>query len=65
MLTNSHIQNIIISYIVFQVLIQELHLNGAPACPLMLIRVILEDVVHLLEGAALGFGNKEVGPDTG
>jgi len=55
----------IISYMVFQMFIQELNLDGTPACPLVLVRVILEDVVHLFESAALGLRNEEIGPDTG
>lgn len=31
----------------------------------MLVRVVLEEMVHLLEGAALGLGDEEIGPNTG
>lgn len=44
---------------------QQLRLNGIPARPLMLIRVILENMVHLLERAAFRLGDKEECPDAG
>lgn len=64
MLTNSQRLNPkMLSYIVLQMFIQQLHLNRAPTRPLTLIRVILEDMIHLLERTAFSLRNEEVSPD--
>lgn len=50
---------------IFKMLVQQIRLNSVPACPFMLIGVVLKDVVHLLECATLGLRNGEVSPQTG
>ena len=45
-------------------LIQKLHFNRSPASSLLLTRVILKDMIHLLESAAFSLRDEEVRPDT-
>lgn len=49
----------------FPLLAQQVRFDGMPSGPFILAGVILEDMVHLLEGSALGFWYEEVGPDAG
>jgi hypothetical protein len=42
---------------------QQLRLDSVSARFLRFTGIVLEDVVHLLEGAALGLGDEEEGPD--
>lgn len=44
--------------------VDDFRLDGLPNRAFRFIRIILEDMVHLLKGAAHSLRNKEIGPDT-
>mgnify|MGYP001658216079 CR=1 FL=1 len=42
----------------------QLDLNSVPLCLVCYTGIVFEDMVHLFQGAALGFWDEEVGPDS-
>jgi hypothetical protein len=43
----------------------QLDLDSVPPCLVCYTGIVFEDMVHLFQGAALGFWDEEEGPDSG
>lgn len=54
-----------LKYKLYKFGVYQFHLDSPSPCPLILTRVVLEDVVHLFQRPPFGLWYKEESPDTG